>query len=137
MLICQNNPTKYILWLLLANMRTSGKSLSPSLLRQIKKTFVQTVSDLKSPEELEIFLKDFFTASEFETYAKRLATAYWLKKGRSYENIKRNLKVSSATIAEVSAQLETKGYKEALKQMEAEEWANKWNKRIRKYLPVK
>jgi len=118
-------------------MRTSGKTLNPSLLRQIKKTFVQTITDLISSKEIEVFLEDFFTKAEFETYAKRLATAYWLKKGRSYENIKKNLKVSSATIAEVSSKIESIGFKKALKQMEADEWANRWSERIKKFIPVK
>jgi len=107
-------------------MRRSDRKLNPSLKTQIVKAFAQVVGDLKSMDEAYEFLIDFFTESELETYSKRLATAYWLRKGRSYTNIKTNLKVSSATIAEVSSQLDSKGYKLAIKKMEAEEWANQW-----------
>jgi TrpR-related protein YerC/YecD len=114
-------------------MRRSDRKLNPSLKSQIDKTFAQLIADLKDLDEAYEFITDFFTESELETYSKRLATAYWLKKGRSYTNIKTNLKVSSATIAEVSSQQDTKGYKLAIKKMEAEEWANVWSEKIRKF----
>lgn len=113
-------------------MRTSTSKLNPSLKRRIEATFAQLVIDLKDQPETESFLKDFFNESEFETFAKRLAVAYWLKKGRSYTNIKENLKVSSATIAVVEKHLSRPGFKLALKKLEAEEWANVWSERIKK-----
>jgi uncharacterized protein YerC len=89
---------------------------------------------MEKAEEAETFLKDFFNDAELETFAKRLAIAYWLKKGRSYTNIMQNLKVSSATIASVQEFTEKPGFKLALKKMEAEEWANVWAERIRKFV---
>jgi uncharacterized protein YerC len=115
-------------------MRTSDRKINPILKNRIARTFAQTLSDLNDPDRVEIFLKDFFNDSELETFAKRLAVAYWLKKGRSYSNIKENLKVSSATIATVQSLLKTKGFKLAVKLMEAEEWANVWEKRIKKFV---
>ena len=115
-------------------MRTSEQKLTPSLKRQIIKTFIQAVADLKDYDETDIFIKDFFTKAETETFAKRLAIAYWLKKKRSYTNIKNNLKVSSATIAEVSSLMERKGFKLIVKKIEAEEWASKWNQKIRRFI---
>ena len=55
-----------------------------------------------------------------------------LKKKRSYENIKNNLKVSSATIATAEKNIDSKGIKLALKKLEAEEWANVWSEKIKK-----
>lgn len=92
------------------------------------------LSDLKDVKEVEIFLKDFFNDAELETYAKRLAIAYWLKKNRGYKNIKTNLKVSSATIASIQNQLGSDGYKLALEKMEAEEWASVWSEKIKKFV---
>lgn len=66
--------------------------------------------------------------------SKRLAVAYWLKKGRSYENIKQNLKVSSATIASVQENFKKGGFQIVLKKLEAEEWANKWSVKIKKFV---
>lgn len=116
-------------------MRISDKKLHSSLRNQIIKTLAQTVADLKGIDEVQTFLSDFFTDAEVETYSKRLAVAYYLKKGRSYTNIKDNLKVSSATIASVQETLSRPGFKLALKKMEAEEWANLWADRISKVWP--
>ena len=115
-------------------MRTSDKKLNSSLKKQIKKVLAQTVADLKDPEEAEKFLSDFLNDSEYEAYAKRLAIAYWLKKGRSYSNIKNNLKVSSATIATVQSMMGKAGFRIAIKKIEAEEWANQWSKKIKKFV---
>ena len=115
-------------------MRTSEKKLNPSLEKEISNIFVQTVADLRDLQETRTFLKDFFNESEFEAFSKRLAIAYWLKKGRSYNNIKDNLKVSSATIASVQTLMDKAGFKLALKKIEAEEWANQWAEKIKKFI---
>jgi len=116
-------------------MRTSERKINKTLKTQIQKVFAQTVCDFKGVENTQSFLKDFFTDSEYETFAKRLAVAYWLKKGRSYENIKENLKVSSATIATVQTMLAKEGFQKALQKIEAEEWASTWSERIKKFVP--
>lgn len=113
-------------------MRTSDKRLQTSLNKQIVGMFVQTIIDLKNPKDAQVFFNDFFTDSEIETFSKRLAIAYWLKKGRSYANIKNNLKVSSATIASVQNLLGKEGILIALKNIEADEWANVWAGKIKK-----
>lgn len=115
-------------------MRISKNKINTILKKQIAKKFYQTVDDLKDVEEIETFFNNFFNDSELETYIKRLSIAYWLIKGRGYENIKTNLKVSSATIASVEKLLKTPGFKLAIKKMEAEEWANIWSKKIKKYV---
>jgi len=114
-------------------MRVSGQKLNPSLENQIFKTLAKTISDFKDIDEMMDFLNDFFNQTEVETFAKRLAIAYWLKKERSWENIKENLKVSSATIATVQSQMEKPGFALALKKLEAEEWANVWAEKIKKF----
>lgn len=114
-------------------MRVSKNRLNSNLRREILNSFIQALDDLKGLQEKEIFLNDFFNLLELDTYIKRLAIAYWLKKGRSYENIKNNLKVSSATIAVVEKQMDTPGFKLALKKMTAEEWATVWSEKIKKF----
>jgi len=118
-------------------MRTSSLKLNPSLKNQISKTFTQLIADIKTPEEANEFLKNFFNDSEYETFVKRMAIAYWLKKGRSYSNIKQNLKVSSATIASIQTLMETEGFKLALKKIEAEEWATIWQEKIKEFFRKK
>lgn len=114
-------------------MRVSKNELNKSLKKEIINTFFQTIEDLSDKEDLAIFFGDFFTKNELETYSKRLAIAYWLNKKRSYQNIKTNLKVSSATIASVEKLLNTSGIKLAIKKMTAEEWANRWSEKINKF----
>lgn len=115
-------------------MRTSDRKINSSLKRQIINLFAQLICDIKNIDDSKMFIEDFFTMAETETFAKRLAVAYWLKKGRSYTNIKQNIKVSSATIAEVSSMMSKKGIQSALTKIEAEEWANKWADKIKKFI---
>ncbi len=115
-------------------MRISDRTLNLSLRNQITKTLAQLLVDLNDIKETNIFLEDFFNEGELETYAKRLAVAYWLKKGRSYSNIRENLKVSSATIASVEKLMKKSGFVLALKKIEAEEWANVWAEKIQKFV---
>lgn len=115
-------------------MRTSSQKINSSLKKQIEQTFLQLIVDTKTIEEASIIYHDILSTSELETFIKRLAIAYWLKKGRSYANIKENLKVSSATIASVQEMMKTKGFELALKKIEAEEWANQWSEKIKKFV---
>jgi len=89
--------------------------------------------DLRNEKEIEIFLKDFFDDEELTKFIKRLAIAYWLKKGRDTENIKRNLSATPKEIAEAQKSLKKEGIKLALKKIEAEEFANVWAERIKKF----
>ena len=90
------------------------------------------MDDLKNKKEIEKFLTDFFDEKELETYVKRLAIIYWLKKGRDEENIKRNLLATSKEITEAQKSLKKEGIVLALKKIEAEEFANVWAERIKK-----
>ncbi len=102
------------------------------LLRELNKTFFQTLEDVKTKEGFKTFFEDFLTEKELETLVKRLGIAYWLKKGRDYKNIKTNFGVTTSEIKAVEGKLNSKGYKLAIKKMEAEEWANVWSEKIKK-----
>lgn len=115
-------------------MTQTQNKLNESLKKQVIREFAQTITDLKDINEVTTFINDFFSEDELETFAKRLAVAYWLKKSRSAQNIKDNLKVTSATIASVQKIIDTNGIKLALKKMEAEEWANIWSEKIKKVI---
>ena len=106
--------------------------MNPSLKRQLLRTFVQMIEDLENKKEIEKFLTDFFSEVEFEKYIKRLAIAYWLKKGRDTENITRNLQVTPKEILDAKNSLKKDGVKLAIKKIEAEEWANVWVEKINK-----
>ena len=106
--------------------------MNGTLKNQIEKTLALVFSDFRNKSEAFEFFKDFLTEKELETLAKRLSVAYWLSKKRSYENIKTNLKVSSATIAKVQIDMKKKGFKNAIKKLDADEWAEKWSEKIKK-----
>ena len=104
-----------------------------SLKRQLLRTFSQMIADLKGPKEIETFLTDFFDDEELTKYVKRISIAYWLKKGRDKENILTNLKASPLDLKTAQEFLKTEGGKLAIKKIEAEEWANQWTERIKKF----
>jgi hypothetical protein len=68
-----------------------------------------------------------------EKYIKRISIAYWIKKGRDDENIKRNLLATPKEIKQAREMLKKEGVKLAIKKIEAEEWANQWVKKIQKF----
>ncbi len=115
-------------------MRKSDQEINISLKKQIREILSQAITDLRDRTETDKFLSDFFTESEYETLARRLAIAYWLKKGRTYTNIKDNLRVSSATIASVQGEMTKPGFQLILKKVEAEEWANQWSEKIKNFV---
>lgn len=115
-------------------MQVSKKKMNGTLERQLFLTLFQMIADLKDPAEVETMLKGFLSDTELLTLAKRLAIGYWLTKGRSYENIKENLKVSSATVAEVQQNLKATGWKLAIQKITAEEWASQWEQKIKSIL---
>jgi uncharacterized protein YerC len=112
-------------------MQVSKKKVNPVLEKQLHTTLFTLITDLKNPQDAQQVLASLLTNSELTSVAKRLAVAYWLSKGRSYENIKENLKVSSATIAEVQQHVKNPGWKLALQKVTAEEWASLWEQKIR------
>ncbi len=111
-------------------MQVSNRKLNDALEKQIFSIFYQTLADLKTPEEVDSVISDLLTETEQTALAKRLAIAMFLDKGRSYENIRDTLKVSSATIASVAEQMGNPGMQMALKKIKAEEWADEWAGKI-------
>jgi len=118
-------------------MQVSKQQVNSILERQVEKAWYQLVADIKNPEEAKLILGDLLSETEELAIIKRLAVGYWLTKKRSYENIKGNLKVSSATIASVQQEMKRPGWKLALKKMMAEEWATKWEEKLKARFGVK
>lgn len=97
------------------------------------KAFYQLVADIEDPKEAEEILGELFAQSELETVSKKLAVAKALKEGESYNHIKTKYQVSSATISQVQqATKKQKGILLALDKVVTDEWASKWEGRIKK-----
>ena len=119
-------------------MQISQKKLNQNLKNQIYQLLYQVITDLKNPEEAQLFLESFLSKNELEFMARRLGIAYFLNKGKSYSNIKNNLAVSSTSIAAVAQLIKKdKGAKVALEKIHAEEWADKWANRLTGMIKIK
>ncbi|MBI1872066.1 hypothetical protein HYS10_01465 [Candidatus Collierbacteria bacterium] len=101
---------------------------------------LDTLCEITTPETMANVLADLLTDTERIAMMKRLGIAIYLDKGRSYDDVKNNLKVSSATIATVAESMGNPGIVELIKRIKAEEWASDWTDKIsrslRKILPV-
>lgn len=113
-------------------MQVSKQNVSKSIEKKIFKSLYQVIADLKKPNEVEKFLEDVLSETERTVLAKRLGIAYYLSKNKSYEAIRQDLKVSSATIASVQKWLEKggEGLQLAIKAIEADEWAGEMAEKV-------
>ena len=112
-------------------MQVSKQKINPQLETQILQMWYQLIVDIKTAEEAREIMSSLLSETELTAVTKRLAVGYWLTNGRSYENIKDNIKVSSATIAVMQQELKKPGWKMALLKVKAEEWATKWEGKIK------
>jgi uncharacterized protein YerC len=113
-------------------MQLSSDPLNKNIEKQLNEMLWGILSEIKSPEQMRLIFGDLLTESEKTALIKRLGTAIYLDKGRSYEDIKTNIKVSSATIAQVSKSLGGAGWVEIIRMIKAEEWAEAWGDKISK-----
>jgi len=113
-------------------MQVSKHGVSKPIEKKIYKSLYRVLAGIKQPRAVEIFFTGILTDTERMTLAKRLAIAVYLKKNKSYDTIKKELKVSSATIATVQDLIVrgNEGLNIALKTIEADEWANQLTRKI-------
>lgn len=116
-------------------MQLSSEPMNKSIEKQLSEMMIGVISELNSPLEIKTVLTDLLTESERLSIVKRLGIALYLDKGRSYEDIKKNIKVSSATIASVAENIGNPGWQEMIRRIKADQWAesitNKLSKSIR------
>ena len=121
-------------------MQLSKKKINKNLNLQLKNMFLGMLAEVRSPEEVETLLQDLLTETEKEVVLKRLGIAVYLDKKRSYEDIKNNIKVSSATIATVAEAMGNPGFQEIIRRIKADQWAKETSsnimKGIKKILPL-
>lgn len=108
-------------------------SINSSLQKTINQTFLQLLEDLKDKKEIETFFKDFLVEKEYQELVKKLAIIYWLRKKRPKDVIQNNLGVNLTYINSAEKLMDKKGIKLAIKYMEAEEFANVWSEKIKKF----
>ncbi len=111
-------------------MQLSQNPINKNLEKQLADMFYQVLAEIDSPDELRVILGSILTEGERIAVLKRLGIALYLDKGRSYEDVKNNIKVSSATIATVAENLGNEGWQEVIRRVKAEEWASDWTDKI-------
>jgi uncharacterized protein YerC len=121
-----------------ALMQRKKKTVDLQLEQKITLQLYQLLSDLRTPEESKIFLQGLLTDMELNTLVKRIAILYCLQQGWSYEQIREQLKVSSATIASLQGKLNSdSGVILTLRKIHADEWAGKWSSKIMQWLGIR
>lgn len=113
-------------------MQISSHSLSKAHEHHVLEQFDTVLADLTHPRDIENFLTALLTPTERLAIAKRLAIAWHLHQTKSYEDIKKTLNVSSATISHVAEHKDLPGFQLAIKSMTTDQWAEQimaWFKR--------
>ncbi len=81
----------------------------------VKKLF-EVILKLETLEECDVFFTDLFTTKELLAFAQRLKSASLLLENYTYEEVIKNVNISSATLSRVSRCVqEGNGYKKMLK----------------------
>jgi len=85
--------------------KVSRKPLDWKVKKEVTKEFWYALGKLNQ-QEVEIFLKDVLSPTEIIMIAKRLEILKQLRSKYDYENIRRTVKVTDATIAKMSEKLQ-------------------------------
>ena len=90
------------------------------------KRLYQAITHIQSPEECAAFFDDLCTIKELQDMAQRLDTAVMLSKGESYQEISRQVGVSTTTISRVNRCLSygSGGYKTIIERLEGAQNGN-------------
>lgn len=87
--------------------QVSKHQLSSKIYTKIFSLFPQFLSRMTSRGKLDLFVNEFFAPTEKIVIAKRVAIAFMLTKGYTYEIICNKLKVSHGTVAKVATFLKS------------------------------
>lgn len=103
--------------------QVSKYPISKEVEKRIFEILLKTIADLRSAGEIDEFLQDFLSPVEKIMLAKRLSIAVLLAKGYDYAEIRKILRVSPPTIAQVAISLKYagRGYKNVVERILREE----------------
>lgn len=111
-------------------MQLSQKKINKTLENNLEKMLFGVLAEIDYEDGIKIVMKNLLTDGERAAVVKRLGIALYLDKNRSYEDIKNNIMVSSATIASVAENLGESGWQEIIRRIKVEEWSEKWSSKI-------
>ncbi|MBI2054491.1 MAG: helix-turn-helix domain-containing protein [Candidatus Sungbacteria bacterium] len=118
--------------------RISRYPLTSRQIEELSQRIIDTVTLMRSKEELALFFNDLLTRTEKIMLGKRLLIAFFLQRGYSYAEISRWLKVSQTTISSIKENLERdgRGFRVAMKKLEKEIKIERIFERIKQGLNV-
>lgn len=115
-------------------MQTSSTKLDPNFELQLKEELAVLLADLKKPALILEFLSTFLSSTELTVLAKRLAILKRLHENYSYEQIQKDLAVSSATISSVSQIKDSEASTRVINMLSVHDWASDAADKIRTWL---
>lgn len=115
-------------------MHTSQTKLSQESEVQLKEELAILLADLKNPQTMLDFLSTFLTESEMTILSKRLAILKKLHNNQSYEQIKNELQVSSATISSVAQIRDAHVSEDVVNRLLVHDWAERTAQNLRAWL---
>lgn len=111
-------------------MQTSNNKLSSQKETDLYVQLVTLLSDIDHPKAMASFLKAFLTDTERSVLSKRIAIFNLLNQNKSYEAIKEELHVSSATISSMADQAHQPAIKSGLERIKRDEQIQSWLKKL-------
>jgi len=99
--------------------QVSKYPLAQAVYKRIFEILFETIADIKNPKEVEEFFADFLSPTERIMLAKRLSIAVLLTKGYSYAEVRKILRVSQTTVADINVFLKYagQGYKKVVEKI--------------------
>lgn len=115
-------------------MQTSNIKLDSQLETRLKEELAIVLTELKKPDLMLEFLSAFLSETELLVFAKRLAILQRLHENYSYEQIQKDLAVSSATISSVAQIKDSSISEKAIEALDVHTWAEETADKIRVWL---
>jgi len=115
-------------------MRLTEKELPKEKEEELKKRLYQLLADIKNEKEAIAFCRGILSPGEEMAIAKRLGIFAELEKGASYARVRKAFLVSPATVARFKRQGDRPEVKLIIKKMAIDEWAQDWEKKIKKLI---
>ena len=116
----------------MARKKNTKTAVKPNKFEQL---LAATLADIRGEEKMLAFLHSFLSSNEFSQLGTRLAIHAQLEAGKSYEQIQKQLGVSSATISTASQQQKSPAMQMALQLLNLDTWARATAEKIRRYVP--
>ncbi len=88
--------------------RISSRKLNPYIQEKVQEMFWHAIASTKNEAEAKDLIKDLLTTTEMVMLSKRVAVAYLLNKGVSFEEVGEIMKVSTTTVGAVALRIKNK-----------------------------